>query len=153
MHALAVTANRGIQLAVQKQNVQDHSLHALLVIEGLVRQTAHILQNLGADRVVLAHGVPGRVRVVGEGVHGQGSELFRVPDEAQVLLAVGGVRSARLAGQNRPLLGGRGPPEQEGLPADGAQTGCAGVAVGPVELEGALQIGYASAVSEGRLPS
>jgi hypothetical protein len=153
MHPLPVAADAGVELAVEKENIQNHGLDALLMVEGLVRQAADILQDLGADSLVPASSSPRGVRVVGERVDREGGELLRVPDEAQVLLAQGDVGRAAGAGEGGPLLGGgRIPPEQEGLPADGAQASCAGAA-GAVELDGALEVSDAGAVFEGSIPA
>jgi len=121
MHALTVTADLGVEFAIEKEDVENHGLDAAVVVEGrLVGKSADVLQDLGPDGLISADRIPRRIRVIGEGVEGEGSELLRMPDEFQVLGTEGGIRVTGLA-QNRQPLGMGGMAEQEeGLPAQRA---------------------------------
>jgi hypothetical protein len=66
VHALSIAASFRVGFTVHKQNVENHALHVRLMVVGLVRQSLDILQNLGANNLVLTDSVPRRLSCISE---------------------------------------------------------------------------------------
>ena len=105
VHALAVATSVRVDLAIDEENVQNHGLHSVLVIIGLVREPLHVLLDLFPDDLILPQRVPWRLPrlvnyisqnrvelamahlgVVCQGVHGEFRQGFWVLNELEEVL-------------------------------------------------------------------
>lgn len=152
VHSLAVTTDMRVQFAVEKEDVEDHGLNGILVVEGRIRQPPDILEDFGADGFVLSDGLPRGIRDVGQGVKGQRREELGMADELQVLSTKRIVYPTRFAQDKRPLRQRGIAEEKESLPAHRATSGDTRTRWA-VELDGSLKIGDGGAVSQRLIPS
>lgn len=105
VHALTIASPVRVHFAIDEDDVENHGLHPVLVIVGLVGEPLDILANLCPDDLIAADRVPGRLSgpvssarrlgsrgrapamahlgVVSQGVDGELSQGFGMVDEPE----------------------------------------------------------------------
>lgn len=59
VHALSIAASLRVQFTVHEKDVEDHGLGFILMVRCFVWKSLDILEDLGADNLILTNSVPG----------------------------------------------------------------------------------------------
>lgn len=174
VHALTIASLVRVRFAIDEEDVQDHGLHPVLVIVGLIGEPLDILSNFCPDDLIAADGVPGglpspvssvrrlghgeeasamaHLGVVGQGIDGELGQGFGMVDELEEVASPPSEVLPTEAKDLRQVVSRSVRGQEKSLPADGAatrQTRAGGTAI----LDGTLQFGEAGATVACRLPS